>query len=399
MLKKIRRAAAMVVVLIFTLALMPQIAGASEDLVLLCINDEIITGISSSSMPVRINNNTYIAVKYLLRIKPLKYFYDEDIHILKVYSSGVSIIFDIKNGITYDQEGKIYSYLAEERNGGIFVPIEFICRVFGYAYSQIQSDYGNVIRINSIASQYTDSQLMEVRRSQMKEIYDSYYWTSAEDLGQAVKPPSESSIPDAPQDEGEGSEDVSGSAKNVYIAICGEINSYTSDILDQLDRYGLKAAFFVSEKGLEQQGELLRRIVCEGHSLGVYASSGEPYEEAERINGILSSFVFRKTRLLMFASGSRNTAISDRSEVTEGGYRIWDMMLDPGSSWSTGYSVRNSGIRLLNSVSGRTVLGLYSTEAGAYASSGLFSTLSGSGYSVNLMREWTTPINGIYNYS
>ena len=72
MLKKIRRAAAMVVVLIFALALMPQIAGASEDLVFLCINDEIITGISSSSMPVRINNNTYIAVKYLLRIKPLR---------------------------------------------------------------------------------------------------------------------------------------------------------------------------------------------------------------------------------------------------------------------------------------------------------------------------------------
>ena len=91
-------------------------AAAQTDLVYLFINDTLIQSLTSSNMPLRVNNSMYISYRYLTRIKPIKYFYDEDIRILKVYTSNGSLFFDIGNSITYDQDGRIYSYLAEIRN-------------------------------------------------------------------------------------------------------------------------------------------------------------------------------------------------------------------------------------------------------------------------------------------
>ena len=63
--------------LLALLLLIPALAGSSpiqakNDLVYLFINDTLIKSMTSSNMPIRINNSMYISYRYLVRIKPIK---------------------------------------------------------------------------------------------------------------------------------------------------------------------------------------------------------------------------------------------------------------------------------------------------------------------------------------
>ncbi len=73
-------------------------------------------------------------------------------------------------------------------------------------------------------------------------------------------------------------EDESGYDKRVYLTFDDGPSSNTSRILDILKQYGVKATFFVLGKTDEQSKELYRRIVAEGHTLGMHSYSHK-YEE------------------------------------------------------------------------------------------------------------------------
>ncbi|MEA4920182.1 MAG: polysaccharide deacetylase family protein [Clostridiaceae bacterium] len=375
--------------------------SAASDLVFLCINDTFIKSMTSSNMPIKINNSMYISYRYLARIKLIKYFYDEDMRLLKLYNSSATLIFDVRNSITYDQDGKIYSYLAEVRNGVLFVPIEFICRVFGVVYSQFSSDYGPVIRINSIMSSYNDSELLSVNKDTMKQIYDDYY-----PIQETPTQPETPDKPDTPSSGDVGGGDVSDPGgsdtdavrKTLYMAFCGEIGENTTNILSVMDIYGYKGTFFVSQTGLSENADDLRRIVASGHSLGLYVSSADPVGEANSLNDLLSALVLRKTRLVCIKDGSAALTAEQRVALTEGGYRIWDASLDPGSLTKSAYSVGLNAQRLLTKASKTSVLKLYSTEAAAEGLLTVIKYLRSENFIVQRMTDWTTPINNIGYY-
>ena len=374
--KTVLKAVCLAAALAIVLTLIPGKASATGDLTFLCINDTFIYSLSSGNMPLRMNGSMYISYRYLMRIKPIKYFYDSDSRILKVYNSSKQLIFDIGSGITYDQDGKIYAFLAEVRGGGIFVPIEFICRVFGVEYSVIPTEYGPVIRISSIVSPYSDSELVSNNEETIRNIYQRYV--------DSLEPENNNTPQPDPEPE---------QTKNVYIAVCGELNEHTDRLLTALSSYGYKAAFFLSGD-LASQGDLLRRIVCEGHELGVFVSAEDPAGEAERINELISSLVFRKTRLVCVDQGSRQLSGEQLETIEAAGLRLWDASLDPGSAVSNGYTVSANTSNLLKKAPRTSVLRLMSTEGAADAAYTVMRNLKNGNYNLLTMQEWTTPVNG-----
>ncbi|MBP3603988.1 MAG: polysaccharide deacetylase [Lachnospiraceae bacterium] len=74
------------------------------------------------------------------------------------------------------------------------------------------------------------------------------------------------------------SEDYSGYDRRIYLTFDDGPSSNTSRILDILKQYDVKATFFVLGKTDEQSKELYRRIVAEGHTLGMHSYSHK-YEE------------------------------------------------------------------------------------------------------------------------
>lgn len=105
----------------------------------------------------------------------------------------------------------------------------------------------------------------------------------------------------------------------VYLTFDDGPSSYTNDILDILKIYDVKATFFVLGKESEADQEALKRIVAEGHSLGMHSYSHK-YEDiysskeafAEDFQK-LQDYLFRVTgvtsKLYRFPGGSSNTII------------------------------------------------------------------------------------------
>ncbi len=105
--------------------------------------------------------------------------------------------------------------------------------------------------------------------------------------------------------------------KEVYLTFDDGPSSNTSEILDLLEEYHVKATFFVIGKTDEQSKELYRRIVEEGHSIGMHSyshdykqiyKSQKAFEtDFKQIKKLIYDTTGVMTDLYRFPGGSGNT--------------------------------------------------------------------------------------------
>lgn len=122
-------------------------------------------------------------------------------------------------------------------------------------------------------------------------------------------------------DDGADAEEQSGEQmypdyRKVYLTFDDGPSSNTEEILEILDRYGVKATFFVVGKTDEHSQEMYRRIVEEGHTLGMHSYShryGEIYasteaftEDLEKIRDYLYDMTGVTSCFYRFPGGSSN---------------------------------------------------------------------------------------------
>lgn len=109
-------------------------------------------------------------------------------------------------------------------------------------------------------------------------------------------------------------------AHKVYLTFDDGPSKYTDDILDILDRYGVKATFFVVGKESDSAREAMKEIVDRGHTLGMHSYThkyAEIYDSLESFAedyGKIRDYIYEVTgvesRVYRFPGGSSNT-ISD----------------------------------------------------------------------------------------
>jgi len=103
----------------------------------------------------------------------------------------------------------------------------------------------------------------------------------------------------------------------VYLTFDDGPSIYTNEILDILKQYDVKATFFVLGKESEESQKVLKRIVEEGHALGmhsydhqyekIYASREAFAEDFEKIRDYLFQVTGVESHLYRFPGGSSNT--------------------------------------------------------------------------------------------
>ncbi len=108
--------------------------------------------------------------------------------------------------------------------------------------------------------------------------------------------------------------------RKVYLTFDDGPSSNTEAILEILDRYGVKATFFVVGKTDEHSQEMYRRIIEAGHTLGMHSYShryGEIYasteaftEDLEKIRGYLYEMTGQTSCFYRFPGGSSNALSS-----------------------------------------------------------------------------------------
>lgn len=124
------------------------------------------------------------------------------------------------------------------------------------------------------------------------------------------------------QSGGDGSAELSEKqpAHKVYLTFDDGPSIYTDEILDILAEYDVKATFFVVGKEDEASKEAMKRIVEEGHTLGMHSYShkySELYESVDafeedfdRLQNLLYETTGVKSVYYRFPGGSSNTVSS-----------------------------------------------------------------------------------------
>lgn len=137
--------------------------------------------------------------------------------------------------------------------------------------------------------------------------------------------------------------------KTVYLTFDDGPSQYTSQILNILDSYGVKATFFVTNGG--KYNYLMKEIVNRGHQIGlhcythlyksVYASDEAYLADLQNISNLVLQQTGIETKLMRFPGGSSNTISKKHSPgimtrmaktVTEKGYVYFDWNCSNGDA-------------------------------------------------------------------
>ncbi len=115
----------------------------------------------------------------------------------------------------------------------------------------------------------------------------------------------------------EGSENETDGIRRVYITFDDGPSSKTNEILDILDEYDVKATFFVTGKADSRYADVYKRIVNDGHTLGMHSYSHRYSELYESLTSFqtdlhkLQTFLYESTGVwstyYRFPGGSSNT--------------------------------------------------------------------------------------------
>lgn len=127
----------------------------------------------------------------------------------------------------------------------------------------------------------------------------------------------------------------------------GPDRNNTSRILDVLKEYDVKATFFVVYKDYKEERELYKRIVEEGHTIGVhtashnyrkiYASVDAYLDDFERCSEQIESVTGVKPEIFRFPGGSVNSYNSHNymeiiAEMVRRGYTYYDWNVSSGDA-------------------------------------------------------------------
>lgn len=146
-----------------------------------------------------------------------------------------------------------------------------------------------------------------------------------------------------------------GDTHKVYLTFDDGPSENTSAILDALAAYDVKATFFVSGSEEEEDAALYRRIVEEGHTLGmhsysnkysvIYQSQEAFAEDYHRLQDYLEEVTGVRSRLYRFPGGSSNSISNVPMEhfihfLNQEGTTYYDWNVSAGDAASSAYSVQ-----------------------------------------------------------
>lgn len=202
--------------------------------------------------------------------------YNSAIRVLTIYNREKVISFDLTAGTCTDRDGEAYGARAVTRNGQVYVPARFVCDFFGLTYSYFpETQYGPMIRICSDSARLNDRHFLAAAQMQMEDRLRSW----RKNQTPAVTPtPVSPSVTVTPTPTPTPSHTEGRSEVRVYPAFYAEQTDGLTVLLERLDWYQTKALFFFPANDLARYDEAIRRVLIEGHAVGL-ALSGTTQEE------------------------------------------------------------------------------------------------------------------------
>lgn len=266
------------------------------------------------------------------------------------------LVFDLNKGTCWDDmTGTTYSSRAILRNGKPFLSLNMVCSFFGLEYSYSQLPYiaqGYLVRIKNAGAVNDDAGFIDAARNVINNRFRDYTQSlsSADTTNPARPGTGGGTTPGSGNNSGTTKPSASAPLEPddtktaTYLAFRCESAEGLTDILSALDSGGERAVFFLTPQLLEDEGDLVRRALGTGHSVGILTGGGEEVERQ----------LDRGTRALEAAAHTRTTLAyapdSHRAALEEEGWVCWQetTLLQPDGSTNSSTYASNAVRRLGN---------------------------------------------------
>lgn len=276
-------------------ACLPQRAQADNRVNFIAINDTL----PSELVNAQSSHGGSVYVPYWLFTSYLgfTYTYSSSSSVVSLYNSESTLNFDLAEGKCYDSDGYYFSVSAIMRNGAVYLPLWFVQRYFStFSYTTLtDSAYGDVLRIKTGTEVLTDTEFLRAAESIMEKHWQSM--TPVDDPGPPDDPVETPNIH-------EGTE--------LSLCFCGLPDAAA---LNTLSTRGVKACFFLSADDVRSGADTVRRLVCEGHSIGVRCSSEDTAAEFEDAAGLIYEAARIRPILITFEGADADPATEAAREL------------------------------------------------------------------------------------
>lgn len=318
--------------------------AAEGKITILALNDQVITPISSTNMPIQVGGTYYLpytvfdpnvvdvdlGVKYSLRD-----------NVLTLYTKQALLKYDLNAGTCEDRDGSTGYTRAIVRGSMIYVSMPSVCSYFGIQFYQEATVYGQVIRLTTSSAVLSDRDFMDSALS--TSIADAYkkYWQAQESLTPSPSPsqsvsPSPSVTTPSPSPSPTNTDSGDKRYVTVYLAFRHTDGTGLADILDILARENRTALFFMPPDAIGDNAALIRRMVGAGHSVGLSVAGG-PASDATQLltegNRLLELAAHMNTRTVLVENGDEDTIAALEAD----GWSAWEGNVSLPESASVSY--------------------------------------------------------------
>lgn len=335
-----KRLAALVLAALVLLQL-PAPAAAADSVYFTAANETIME-LSDATMPFWSGGYLYVSSSVFSN-KDLGVYYSFNAakHTVVLYTTSRALIFNLTDGTVTDGQGNGYYPAAATRSSGVFLPVSTVTTFFGLTYSTSKVSHGMLLRIRSASSVLPDSMFLDAAASQLEYRYSQYTKASA--------PPQTPTIPSTVTGNDDTPDETPIAGKTLYLCFYVTDADRAGTLLDVLDAAGARATFYFSGEQLAASGDLLRRMIATGQTVGLAAdaAAGDAAGQLQKANEALRRAGGEKSRLACVLNG---TSVS-RNAVEAAGYRCLSADLNRASAGLNGTA---SAAALLKRVTART---------------------------------------------
>lgn len=301
--------------------------GASSDPCFMAVNDTLLS-LEDRFMPITVGGQYYVPYTALdnnatgisLGIFPI---YSSINNTLMIYTRDLTLNFDLNAGTCVDRNGSSQSVRAVTRNGRIYVPARFVCEYFGLVYSSRTTVYGPLVRIRNSSATRDDTQFVDQAQMLMAERLRDWRRAQVQYETPVVTPTPTSTTPPTPSVT-PSIPDIDKSDVSMYLAFRADQTDGLESLLARLEYYQISALFFFPAAQLADYDEAIRRVLCDGHAVGLMvsgATTDEVAEQTEQGNRLLTQIAHVNTYTIL---PQDEQSIGACAEAEENGLLCWD---------------------------------------------------------------------------
>ena len=356
----------------------PHRVYAADSYLITVAEDTVLQNVSDNGMAVYIDGIIYIPYTTIQSLKSVYANYNQDEQLVTVFSVGHNLQFELDTGMTYDSiQKQSIRVSAKMRDGVPYLPVSIVAASMGLYFSFTSaSDSGvgyPVIRLAGSTPAVADKTVFSRNAARLRSV------ALARDKASGIvspEPPAE-----LPQ-------------RTVSLLFAGMpqgdtgVQLYT--MLDALESYGMKGAFFFTEEELLPAAESLRELYCRGHAPGVLITDGSlPLEQARRCAELYAQLLHVRVRTVCVYG----VELTEEQTValTQAGFEVWQPAYDPYEEGITAGKLNTAAQKALRSAPQQSSLRLQCDTVTLEALPMLYSYLEAQNFSVAPVNEWTKP--------